>query len=127
MSQFTIMVTGSRDWTDKRFVWKVLDGIAERERAKDPEVRFTVIHGGASGADRFAGEWANNRGHSEHTVVAQWRRYGRAAGPMRNRQLVQMGPDVVAAFRLDGSRGTSDAIDLAAAAGIETIIEDRVS
>lgn len=123
---FTIMVTGSRDWLDKQYVWHILDGIVAREKAKDPDAFFRLLHGGARGADEFAGAWANRRGITEEVIHAKWRTIGRNAGLIRNRQLIEMGPDIVVAFRLNGSHGTGHAIGLAQAAGIETFVEERV-
>lgn len=123
---FTIMITGSRDWPDKEYVWRILDQIVARERNKDPDTFFVLLHGGARGADEFAGAWANRRGVSEHVIHAKWRELGRAAGLIRNRQLIEMKPDIVCAFRINNSHGTTHALGLAEAAGIETFLDDRV-
>ena len=124
---FTIMVTGSRDWPDKQYVWRILDDIVARERSKDPDTFFVLLHGSARGAGEFASAWANRRGISERRVPAKWRELGRTAGLIRNRQMVEQGPDIVCAFRLNGSHGTGHAIGLAQAAGIETFVEERVT
>lgn len=123
---FTIMVTGSRDWPDKQYVWRILDDIVARERRRDPDTFFVLMHGSARGADEFASAWANRRGISERRVPAKWRTLGRAAGLIRNRQMLEQNPDIVCAFRLNGSHGTGHAIDLAQAAGIETFVDERV-
>lgn len=124
---FTIMVTGSREWADKAYVWRILDEIVARERSRDPDTFFRLLHGGARGVDEMAGAWANQRGITEEVVHAQWRRLGRRAGMIRNQWMIDMRPDFVAAFRLDGSPGTSDAIQRAQAAGIDLFIEDAVT
>jgi hypothetical protein len=53
---------------------------------------------------------------------AQWHKYGRAAGPIRNQQMLAEGkPDLVLAFHddIDGSRGTKDMVNRARRAGVK--------
>ncbi len=76
-----------------------------------------VIQGGADGADRLAAEWAFERGLSVATFNADWDRYGKTAGPMRNAKMLAEGkPDVVIAF--PGTFGTWDMVKKAQAAGV---------
>jgi hypothetical protein len=59
------------------------------------EHQFTLlIHGDARGADWLAGEWAKERG-VEVACPADWRRRGRGAGPIHNRQMLDEHPDLV--------------------------------
>ena len=48
-----------------------------------------VLHGGARGADAAIGRAAHQLGWSSLVMPAQWERHGRAAGPIRNRELLQ--------------------------------------
>ena len=48
-----------------------------------------VLHGGARGADAAIGRAAQQLGWSALVMPAQWQRHGRAAGPIRNRELLQ--------------------------------------
>lgn len=49
---------------------------------------------------------------------ADWHTHGRAAGPIRNRRMIEEGkPDLVVAF--PGGRGTANMVNQARAAGIE--------
>src|SRR5437016_1932752 len=80
-----------------------------------------VIEGDAKGADRLGGTWAKLRGIPVAVYPAQWRQYGRAAGPIRNQQMLTEGkPDVVFAFhdRLNESRGTADMMKRASRYGL---------
>jgi len=63
-----------------------------------------LIHGGCSGADTDAGEYAQKRGIPTMVFRADWRRYGRAAGPMRNKQMAE-NADAVVLF--PGGSGTA--------------------
>ena len=47
-----------------------------------------LLHGGARGADAAIARAAHQLGWSTQVMPAQWQRHGRAAGPIRNRQLL---------------------------------------
>jgi len=49
-----------------------------------------LLHGGARGADRAIGRAAFQLGWSVEVLPADWRRHGRAAGPIRNRELLEL-------------------------------------
>ena len=49
-----------------------------------------LLPGGARGADRTIGRAANQLGWSVEVLPADWRRHGRAAGPIRNRELLEL-------------------------------------
>ena len=48
-----------------------------------------LLHGGARGADAAIGRAAQQLGWSSLVMPAQWQRHGRAAGPIRNRELLE--------------------------------------
>ena len=48
-----------------------------------------LLHGGARGADAAIGRAAQQRGWSALVMPAQWQLHGRAAGPIRNRELLE--------------------------------------
>lgn len=96
-----VLVCGSRDWTDSSMVHIVLSGLYWKGNPDPDRPWMTVIDGGAKGADEAAGSWAKaNKGIINHLVfAADWETYGKAAGPIRNRQMLDEGqPDVVVAF-----------------------------
>lgn len=79
-----------------------------------------VIHGAARGADTLAAEWARDRGIPVLPFPADWDSHPRAAGPIRNAQMLREGkPDVVIAF--PGGRGTANMIDQAERAGVPVL------
>ena len=103
-----VLVTGSRDWRNGDAVVAALD-------AANPTV---VVHGGCpTGADAFAEQWCWERGVVQEVYPADWN-LGRKAGPLRNKQMVDDGADLVLAFVRDGSRGASGTVELARKAGI---------
>jgi hypothetical protein len=112
-----VLVCGGRDYTDRLRVWAVLHGIQS-----DTPITH-VIHGGAQGADHMAGDWAQTtNGVQDIIVPANWRRDGKAAGPIRNRAMIALKPDLVIAF--PGGRGTANMIATAVAAGVKVTTVD---
>lgn len=112
-----ILVTGSREWTDRSLIRSVLLGYTY---SLDP----VLVHGGARGADTIAAqefaELFGERGTVE-THEADWDRYGPSAGPVRNAAMVALGADVCLAFPLGESRGTRGCMALAEKAGIPVL------
>jgi hypothetical protein len=112
-----ILVCGGRDFRDP---FRTFD--ASLERIENRYGFDLLIEGGAPGADRMARLWAKKRGIPIQTYRADWQAHGRAAGPIRNRQMLEEGrPDLVVAF--PGERGTADMVCQARAAGINVIVE----
>jgi hypothetical protein len=114
-----IIVTGSRGWKDPAPVEAVIAGYVLL--AEGAGEQLEVVHGnqrkGLDGlADRIARRW----GAKPIPVDAEWKRYGKAAGPKRNQRMLDEHPDAVAvwAFRAHGkSNGTDDTCEKAKAAG----------
>lgn len=108
-----VLVCGNRNWTNKdqmRIVLKTIHGLE------------LIIEGGAKGADRLAGEIALELGVPVRELPANWGKYGRAAGPVRNKQMLNEKPDLVLAFHdnIAESRGTRSMLELARDAGVPT-------
>lgn len=120
--QLTVLVCGGRQYSDAERVYAVL----EMWRLKCKHLR--IIEGGCRGADAFARKWALwqpfERMVSWSTYDADWRKYGKAAGPLRNQRMLDEGkPDLVLAF--GGHSGTNDMIKRARKAGVNVIEIDR--
>jgi len=102
-----IAVVGARQYPDRvhveRFV-RFLPGDWE------------IVSGGASGVDTFAQDAAASQ-HRPYTVFyADWNRVGKAAGMLRNTEIVDAS-DCVVAFIHGPSRGTMDTVRKAVAQG----------
>lgn len=118
MSTYRVLVTGSRDWEDRLLVRRALAAASSYGRK-----HVVVVHGACpTGADRHAADWAEEYSElldiSAEAHPADWKRYGRLAGPRRNREMVALGADVCLAFIRNDSRGASHTAALAEAAGI---------
>ena len=82
---------------------------------------FVVISGGAKGADSLAADWAREHGQALQVYPADWATYGRSAGPIRNREIVEHADRLIAFW--DGiSPGTRSVVRLAARKGIHLTI-----
>ena len=98
-----IIVTGSRDWTDQRTLENaILDHWANAAN-RGHDLPVVVVHGAARGADRMAGKLARAWGKTygdieEERHPADWDRYGKSAGPVRNREMAKLGGDLCLAF-----------------------------
>jgi hypothetical protein len=110
-----LLVCGDRHWSDFKLVVEVLDGFANQYLWD-----VVVIHGAAAGADTMAGDWADVRDVPVEVYPAQWDRYGKAAGPIRNQEMLATGIDLVLAFHDDirNSKGTKHMVNIARDAGI---------
>ena len=84
-----VAVSGWRDWTDTRFVFTHLYRYIHTYGT--PDTRLYVRVGCARGVDRFVrGYAAAHPGSIDLTVYrADWDTYGKAAGPMRNSNMLQ--------------------------------------
>jgi len=101
-----VLVCGGRDFRDRQHVFSVLDAI----HAKTPIT--CIIEGGASGVDSMARVWSTSRKVGLAEYPALWHKYGRAAGYIRNGQMLNEGfPDLVVAF--PGGAGTRNMIEQA--------------
>ncbi len=85
---------------------------------------FEVVEGAAAGADTLARQAARDLGLPVREFRANWQRYGKAAGALRNQQmldyLLEADQRLVLAFPLPQSRGTWDMVQRAKRVGIET-------
>lgn len=97
-----ILICGDRNWSDSEFIGRVLDSYLSQHK------KVTVIHGACRGADSLGAREAYRRGLEVIAVPAQWKLYGRAASPIRNKQMLDMGVDMVIAFHndIESSAGT---------------------
>jgi hypothetical protein len=106
-----VVVTGGRDNTDIRAIWATLDEI----HALHPITM--LVWGGARGADTIASRWADARKVNHMLVSAKWNEHGRAAGFIRNREMLELsGVDMLIAFH--GGRGTAHTVKTAREMGI---------
>lgn len=76
------------------------------------EYTLIFVSGGCRGADMLGERYAMENGFEIERIPADWKRYGRAAGPKRNRVMADIS-DLVICFWDCESRGTKSMIDYA--------------
>ena len=104
-----VLVCGSRDWQDIHAI---------RMRLVTLPPSSVIVHGGAVGADRIAAFLAEDFGFTVEEYKADWNRYGKPAGIIRNIEMLDTRPDLVVAFHRNNSRGTLHTITEARKRGI---------
>lgn len=112
-----ILVCGDRKWEDDDMVCSML-----YELQKEYHIT-TIIEGGAEGADMASARAAAKLKLILRTWPALWAQYGKAAGPIRNRQMLDDEPDLVVAFHddLKNSKGTKNMCQLAILGNVKTL------
>ena len=90
-----VLVCGGRDFGDEVYVFEVL---------KNYPITF-LISGGARGVDSFAYNYAVKNNIDHKIINAEWDKYGKKAGYLRNIAMADENPDLVIAF--PGGKGTS--------------------
>lgn len=81
-----------------------------------------IVHGGAEGVDTIAGEVAEEHDIPVKVFDPQWEKYGKAAGPERNRIMAQYSDSLMAIW--DGeSKGTEDMIEKALSHGLDVYVK----
>ena len=120
MCYYNILITGSRNWTDKEVVFDKITQTIEELNALHPDAKPKIIHGGCkTGADSIAQEFIELNNIAHEIYRAEWDRYGYSAGPIRNHKMVSLGAARCLAFPLGESVGTRGCIALARKAGID--------
>ena len=113
-----LLICGDRHWKDKACIKQALESLSYPAGES-----LVIIHGAATGADTLAGEIAEELGIPVEVYPAQWKKFGKGAGPRRNQQMLEEGkPTHVWAFHeyLENSKGTRDMVTRAIGAGLPT-------
>jgi len=114
-----LLICGDRHWSNGDFILKELTRLHQLTPIE------VVIEGEAKGADTLARLAAESLQIPVLRFPARWSEYGRAAGPIRNRQMLEDGkPTCVVAFHnnLHLSRGTANMVRLAQTKRIPVIV-----
>lgn len=116
---------GSRDWTDVDVIWNIMSKVVDKDDV--------VIHGGATGADCISELCALTIGCEVVRMNADWETFGKAAGPIRNAEMLEKLLKLMKKHETDGavyafhpfitnSKGTRDMVRRAMAVEIPTHI-----
>ena len=123
-----VLVTGSRSWTATGPIRREISLLTAMPYAgpalADDGSPLTLVHGGARGADTFAAEFAESLGWLTEVHRPAWDEYGKAAGLIRNREMLESNIQLVLVFRHRYSSGTSFTLNLAMKMEIPVILWD---
>jgi hypothetical protein len=113
-----VLFCGDRHWDAEYPIWLKLNDLPEGT---------IIVSGGARGADTLAQQVALNLGFEVVVYPAQWDKFGRSAGPIRNRQMADSGIDMCYAFHADitNSKGTADMLKVCRERGIPYELIER--
>lgn len=132
-----IIVSGSRTWSDRDTIYRALNGVCEEFDLNYPPDEYgntmpdaskiVVVHGACpTGADFIADEWCIGNFFTAERHPAEWERLGRAAGMIRNREMADLGADLLLAFPAGRSPGTRGMIREAERRGIPVRVTEGV-
>lgn len=110
-----IIVAGSRGFNNYELLRSKLNEIV------GDNLDIEIVSGMARGADLLGVEYANERGYEIKKFPAQWDKYGKSAGYIRNEEMAKYS-DTCICFWDGKSKGTKHMIDLSNKYGLKTFI-----
>jgi len=110
-----VIVAGSRNFNNYNLLKSKLDQIL-----KD-QLDIVIISGNANGADKLGERYGQEKNHLIEIYPAEWQKFQRSSGPIRNAQMAEVG-NMLVAFWDGQSRGTKNMIEQATKKGLEVHI-----
>lgn len=104
---FRVIIAGGRLFNDYTYLKESMDYFLQNINDE-----IIVVCGKARGTDTLGERYAKERGYTVHYFPADWNRYGKAAGYIRNEEMAK-NADALVAFWDGKSRGTKNMIELA--------------
>ena len=101
-----ILIAGSREYDNYEEAEAVLDALVKDHVG---ECDIVILSGACRGTDMIGEKYAKEHGFEIRRYPADWKRYGRAAGPIRNEEMVREA-DVIICFWDGESRGSRSLI-----------------
>lgn len=96
-----IVVTGGRDYTNREHLYRVL-------AALNP---ISIRVGDCpTGVDKFVWDWVEGKTTGIKVYEADWAKHGRAAGPIRNQQMIRENQDANLVIAFPGGNGTENCV-----------------
>lgn len=118
----TWVITGCRDYADEDHIKSVLNEKMKKEGKPDE-----FVHGGCCGVDNIGGKWAKENNIPVKVFKADWGKYGKSAGPIRNSEMANYcksedKESTCIAFWDNKSKGTKNMINTCSKLDISTEI-----
>lgn len=114
-----VVIAGGRDFVN----FKILENCLKELQERFPIQITEVVSGHAQGADCLGERYQFNHGLKLKLFRADWKTYGKAAGPIRNKQMADYA-DAVVLFWDGKSRGTKNMYDNSNKSGLPVIVFD---
>lgn len=121
-AEFRVIIAGGSNFKDYELLKKKVDNILSS--INDP---ITIISGhcmdkerNVIGADKLGEDYAYEKGYDLEMYPANWKRYGKPAGPIRNKKMAHQRIDAVILFWNGFSRGTKSMKEIAESMSIPT-------
>lgn len=117
-----VLITGCRHWRCTALASRIVYQLKARHGDA-----LVVVHGHCpDGVDHEFEREARTQGVRTETHPADWHAHGKAAGPIRNQAMVDLGAEFCLAVHRDllGSKGTLDCVKRCWAAGIPVWLVD---
>lgn len=95
-------IVGTRTFNDYEKLYKTISHVEDITH---------IVSGGATGTDTLAERYARDKNIPITIIKPEWNKYGKSAGPIRNRKIVESS-DVIIAFWDYSSKGTKSTIDI---------------
>lgn len=120
MEKYRIIVCGGRHFNDYEHLKRNITNFLQQRQIAIKNVE--IVSGHCQGADTLGEQYAKEYGMKLTVFPADWGRYKRNAGPIRNKQMIdyiiQTKNKAVIAFVSENSKGTKQTVLLAKRAGI---------
>jgi hypothetical protein len=100
-----VIVAGSRGFNDYEFLKEKLDFLFQNKG------EITIVSGTARGADKLGERYAEERGYDVIEMPADWDRFKKSAGYIRNEEMAKIA-DASVIFWDETSKGAKHMIDL---------------
>lgn len=110
-----IVICGSRHFTD----YSVLSSALDYFLLDFPKDEICIVSGGCRGADSLALRYAQDHSISFLKFPADWKRFGKSAGVVRNFQMLEIA-DICFGFHDGVSRGTAHMLRISRKKNIRT-------
>ena len=110
-----VLICGDRNWDNVEVIEEFVSLL---------NANTVVIQGEARGADTIARDAAKKRGLTVLSFPANWSKHHKAAGPIRNREMLQEKPNLVVGFHnnIFDSKGTKDMISVSRTKGVPYMV-----
>lgn len=120
--EFRVIIAGGRDFAvnpaereDNTLLYSTMDKLLRNKRRSH---RIVIICGMVKGADLAGARYAKDRDYHIRYFPAEWERYGKKAGVLRNEEMAK-NADALVAFWDGQSPGTKNMIETAQRYGLQ--------